>query len=115
MPGDNINLSEFEMLKAQHMIMSDSNVFSITSSDSSYESTLESLHALDAKLKEKGLSFNRLESAEIIISDMEKWPEVGRAFNEFCEGKHPIMTSVAEKNNVNSEFKVEIRVNALLQ
>jgi len=113
--GSKMNLNDFEMLSAQHVIMPGVRYFSVTTNDASYDAVIDVLRDLEEQLHERGLSFEELESTQIIISDMEKWSEVGRAFNEFCAGKQPVMTSVEEKKTSSSDFQVEIRANALLQ
>jgi enamine deaminase RidA (YjgF/YER057c/UK114 family) len=79
-----------------------------------YWQTVYILQKIEAALKGLGSSLSDVVRTRMFLTDMDNWPEVGRAHGEAFAGINPAATLVEISRLVNPDHLIEIEVEAMI-
>ncbi len=79
-----------------------------------YGQTREALRIIGEALEELGSSFEDVVRTRVLLSDIGRWEEAGRAHGEVFAGIRPANTTMAVTGFIDPQILVEIEVTAVL-
>jgi enamine deaminase RidA (YjgF/YER057c/UK114 family) len=79
-----------------------------------YEQTVQVLHNIEAALKSAGAETRHVVLTRIFVTDISKWPDIGRAHKEFFGDILPWATMVEVSRLIDPDMLVEIEVQAVI-
>ena len=79
-----------------------------------YEQTKYALAKIEKALAEAGTSMKDVARTRMLVTDISKWEEIGRAHGEFFREIKPAASMIEVKGLINPELLVEIEVTAIL-
>ena len=79
-----------------------------------YEQTKFILAKIEKALIQAGASMKDVVRTSMVVTDISKWEEIGRAHGEFFREIKPAASMIEVKGLINPELLVEIEVTAIL-
>lgn len=104
--GDTIEVSGTAAANADGSILAPGDV---------YGQTREALRIIGEALGELGSSFDDVVRTRVLLSDIGRWEEAGRAHGEVFAGIRPANTTMAVAGFIDPQILVEIEVTAVLE
>ena len=83
-------------------------------SQDAYEQTRYILHRVAKALEEVGASLADVTRTRMFVTDINEWPDIGRAHGEFFGDILPAATMVQVAALINPDHRVEIEVDAVI-
>jgi enamine deaminase RidA (YjgF/YER057c/UK114 family) len=79
-----------------------------------YAQTVQALKNVDAALRAAGASMTHVVRTRMFVTNIDQWPEIGRAHGEVFGGIRPAATMVEVSRLIAPEMLIEIEVEAVL-
>jgi enamine deaminase RidA (YjgF/YER057c/UK114 family) len=80
-----------------------------------YAQTKYIFEIIEQALKEAGASMSDVVRTRMLVTDISKWEEVGKAHGEYFKAIKPASTMVEISGLVNPDMLIEIEVTAILE